>query len=428
MTRQDILDYIDSLGRLPGEYTEEERLEACRMAKDELDPKDKEGIWGVLAEKLGVNPGNSYKKGEALRCWYKSKLVKSGALPRSVRMLNGKVIGSDDKSIVELVAEQKRDLYMAQTLARDAMNEYRDDLRKDARARWLVESMKECASKKEPLYIPQGSIDQKKAEGGKEAVLLLSDMHIGMCIDSFCNKYDAEIAKERMKRLVSEVGYHCMLHKVSTLHVLDLGDEIHGLIHNSARLSQEYDAAEQVMVASELIAEALNALTAYVRVTYRGCLDNHARMMANYKDSKDTENFGRLIHFYLKSRLALNKKVSFPEDNLDPSLGMLTLSNGETMLFAHGHLDDPTKAVQEIYGIVMSMPNPPKRVRYFCLGHYHSEKMKQFQWLRVIVNSAFCGTDEYALSKRLISEPSQTLLIFDGDTLIENRIGLDIRA
>lgn len=427
MTKKEILDYIDSLGRQPGEFSEEEKLEVCRRAKDELDQKEKEGIWGELAAKLGVNPGNSHKKGESLRCWYKSKLGKIGSLPKSVRMLNGTVIGSDDKTMAELVAEQKRELYMAQTLARDAMNEYRDDLRKDARARWLIESMKECASKMGPLYIPEGSIEKKGSFSDKEAVLLLSDMHIGMCIDSFCNVYNAEIAKKRMRKLVSEVGYMCLLHNVGTLHVLDLGDEIHGLIHNSARLSQEYDVAEQVMIAAELIAEALNAISAYVKVTYRGCLDNHSRMMANYKDSKDTENFGRLIHFYVKARLALNKKISFPEDNIDPSLGMLTLRNGESMLFAHGHLDDPTKAVQEIYGIVMSMPNPPKRVRYFCLGHYHSEKMKQFQWLRVIVNSAFCGTDEFALSKRLISEPSQTLLIFDGSTLIESRIGLDVR-
>lgn len=427
MTKKDILDYVDSLGRKPGEFSEEEKLEACRMAKDELDPKEKEGIWGILAEKLGVNPGNSYKQGEALRTWYKARLKKAGTLPKSVRMLNGRVIDLDNKSMAEMVAEQKRELYMSQTLARDAMNEYRDDLRKDARARWLMDCMKECASKQQPLYIPSGDAGMKESSTGKEAVLLLSDMHIGMCIDSFCNVYNVDIAAKRMQKLVEEVAYSCMLNKVDTLHVLDLGDEIHGLIHNSARLSQECDAADQVMVASELIAQALNRLSAYVKITYRGCLDNHSRMMANYKDSKDTENFGRLISFYLKARLSLNKRISFPEDNIDPSLGILTLRNGESLVFAHGHLDNPTTAVQEVFGIINAMPNPPKKVKYFCVGHYHSEKMKQYQWLRVIVNSSFCGTDEYALSRRLLSEPSQTLLIFDGSSFIETRIGLDVR-
>ena len=221
----------------------------------------------------------------------------------------------------------------------------------------------------------------------------------------------------------------CLLYNVKRLHVLDLGDEIHGLIHNGSRLSQEYDVAEQVMIASELIAQAIARFRIGAsEVVYHSCLDNHSRMMANYKDSKDTENFGRIIAFYLRSRFAGDRKVSLAEDHIDPSLGMFDLENGETVMYAHGHLDNPTQAVQEISGIVNSMRDGRvRRVSYFTVGHYHSEKMKAYQGVRVIVNGSGCGTDEYAFSKRLVSKPSQTMLVFDGDNLIENRIGLDIR-
>ena len=428
MTKQELFDQIAATGKAPGDFADDEIENFCGLAKNGLSREDKIGIWGELAAKLGVNPGNSHKKGESLRTWYKARLKSKGELPTSVTMLNGRVLGLDgSKTLSEAVAEQKRELYMAQTLARDVMNEYRDDLRKEARAQLLVKAMGECAGKAPKLEVPD-SPEKKDIPPFREAVLLLSDMHIGMTIDSFCNRYNVEIATKRLAKLVRDVATECIRHNVKTLHVVDLGDEIHGLIHNSARLSQEYDVAEQVMIASDLIAQALNKLSAAVpEVTYRSCLDNHSRMMANYRDSRDTENFGRVIAFYLEARLASNKRVLFPKDNLDPTLGLLNLRNGESMLFAHGHLDNPTQAVQEISGIVSSMEGGPKRVSYFCMGHYHSEKMKQYQGCRVIVNGAFCGTDDYASSRRLYSKPTQTLLVFDADNLSEVRIGLDIR-
>lgn len=431
MTKEEFWKYVEGFGKEPGTFTDEEREEICLTGKNGLQSKDKVGFWGELAARLGVNPGNSHKSGEALRSWLKARLARKGELPKTVTLLNGQVVkGGDVESFAKVVAEQKRELYAAQTLARDAMNEYRDDIRKGARAKLILEAVKECAERMPPIVL---DVKPAPAEGDlnpfREAVLVISDMHIGMTINSFCNVYSAEIAAKRMEKLISDAIVECQRFKVHTLHVLDLGDAIHGLIHNSSRLSQEYDVAEQVMIAQELMSQALAKLAGSVpHVTYRSCLDNHSRMMANYKDSKDTENFGRLIEFYLRARLRGVDAVEFPGDNIDPSLGMLTLANGETMMFAHGHLDNPTQAIQEIAGVVSSMPNGPRKVTYFVVGHYHAEKLKSYQGCRVIVNGSFCGTDEYALSRRLFSAPSQTLLIFNGQNLIEERIGLDIRG
>ena len=55
-----------------------------------------------------------------------------------------------------------------------------------------------------------------------------------------------------------------------------------------------------------------------------------------------------------------------------------------------------------------------------------SEKTKTFNGLKVIVNGSIVGTEQYALSKRLFSEPSQTLLIFNGNNLINVSINLSI--
>ena len=59
------------------------------------------------------------------------------------------------------------------------------------------------------------------------------------------------------------------------------------------------------------------------------------------------------------------------------------------------------------------------------LGHYHSEKAKSFQGAKVFVNGSIVGTEQYALSKRLFSNPSQTLLIFKENSL--NNISIDLK-
>ena len=45
---------------------------------------------------------------------------------------------------------------------------------------------------------------------------------------------------------------------------------------------------------------------------------------------------------------------------------------------------------------------------------------------KVIINGCVCGVDQYAYSKRLFGKPEQTLLIFEGNDMIDVNINLDI--
>ena len=44
------------------------------------------------------------------------------------------------------------------------------------------------------------------------------------------------------------------------LNFLNLGDDIQGIIHVTSRLEEEVDVIQQVMIASEISADALNKL------------------------------------------------------------------------------------------------------------------------------------------------------------------------
>ena len=55
-----------------------------------------------------------------------------------------------------------------------------------------------------------------------------------------------------------------------------------------------------------------------------------------------------------------------------------------------------------------------KFFHYVLLSHYHAEKMKTYQGVKIFINGSIVGTEEYALSKRLFNKPAQKLLMFEG--------------
>ena len=89
-------------------------------------------------------------------------------------------------------------------------------------------------------------------------------------------------------------------------------------------------------------------------------------------------------------------------------------------MFAHGHNDNPNRIFQSFIGAT------EEYIHYVLLGHYHNEKVKNFQNMRVFINGSIVGTDDYAASKRLYTKPSQMLLVFDADNVIHYSINLDI--
>ena len=417
MIKQEFLDYVASYEKNPGEYTEDEVYAICVKFCEDIPLGERS--WDELQGLLGTIGRNGLpRKGEALRTHFKKMRYDKNEVVPNVKMLSGQTIGDITYPEFEQKTEEiKQDLYKQQTKTRDHMNAYRALLREDARVDMMKDLLKESIKPLPELKV--SFVSTYEANEDVEAVLLISDLHIGACIDNFYNKYNVEIARKRMAKVVADTIASCKRLGVETLHVLNLGDLVHGQIHTSARLLQEIDVIEQVTVASEIMAQCLAELSKEVpNVVYRSCLDNHSRTMPNLKESIENENFGRLIDWYLKARLE-NTPIEFAEDNLDENIGLIELLNGKNLVFAHGHQDSVNTVVQA-YGAATRT-----HIDYICLGHYHSTKMKTFLNSKVFINGSVMGTDEYAMSHRLFGIPEQTLLVFSGDNLINITIGLD---
>lgn len=415
LTKQEFEDYLDSFGKDTGEFTEDE-LYLIGSKYKELPTSLKR--WEELVKILGVD-----KSGENFRQWIKSKQISDGSIKKNITLISGKTIEDIDfEEFEDKVKEIKEDLYKQEIKTRDNWNAYRRIIREEARLEnfkdLLKESIKDLAQLDEVSYKLEGRVDGGEGEEEIEAVLLLSDLHIGVQIDNFYNKYNVEIAKKRLNKVVEDTIKYCNMHGVTRLNVVNLGDLVHGLIHTNARLEQEIDVINQVIVASELMANALNKLQeAAPEVIYRSCTDNHSRAVADKNESVEAENFSKLIDFYLESRL-VNSSIKFAHDNIDQEIGLFELLNGDKLAFAHGHHDSYNQAFQVYCGATKQF------IKYICLGHFHSSKTKSFMGAKVIVNGSICGTEGYAFSKRLFGEPEQTLLLFEGENLMTVNINL----
>ena len=172
------------------------------------------------------------------------------------------------------------------------------------------------------------------------------------------------------------------------------------------------------MLASEILADALNSLQAAAPIVkYYTVTDNHTRVVSSFHESIESENLGKLITFYLKERLR-DTKIQFMDNNLDQEIGIIEFNNGKVGVFSHGHHDNMDTMFQNMSAYVGRI------VDYAFIGHYHCEKMKSFQGFKVFVNGSIVGMDQYAFSKRLFGKPSQTLLIFDQNSILNISIGL----
>lgn len=412
MTKEEFSKFINSFNRKPGDYSEEE-IYKIGVEHKKLDQGSKS--WAKLADTLGLE-----KSGDALRSWVNTRQIKDGTLPKNVRLISSRTINDLDENMAsDNITAQIGELYKQQTKTRDTLNAYRRTLRNEARIESFKDSIVEAIGTLEPLEKkPYKGLNDKNDK--VEAVLMLSDLHIGVECDNFYNKYNSTIAKHRIERLVDRVKDYCIKNKVYRLNILNMGDLIHGVIHVSARLEQEMEVTRQIVTASEILSYVLNELqTIAPEVTYRSVVDNHSRVTASLHEHIEAENMNKLIDWWLEERLK-GSRIIFKHDNIDEGIGLFELMNGEKVIFAHGHNDSFNSSLQSFVGATGSF------VKYVLLAHMHSEKMKAYQSMKVFVNGSVVGTEQYALSKRLFNKPSQTLLVFDEKDLLNISVDLDI--
>lgn len=383
---------VDNLKRMENENDEQYFYRVCNM-------KDSLGFtWPQMAEifnnEFGCNKGDTaYRKR-----WSAFK---------SVLDANTDKIVGENKYLSEL-KEQTDEIYKAKKQLADQRREYNKMLASDARAEHLTEKLIEAANIA-PLKNYSDMFTFKNATSTKEAVLCLSDWHYGQVSNNIWNQYDTSICVQRVSKLFDKVSSALREHKIKTLHVALLGDFVNGAIHTGCRVASEESACEQLMHVSEIIANFINAISAYVdKVNVHSTYGNHARTIQNKNDSIHSDNMERVIPWWLNQRLKDNGKVNVIDSEYYEFIYFDVC--GYNVVCTHGDLDKFSDL-----GVVVNSLFTKKygtTIDYTFSGDkHHLEAFEQFGVESTLVGS-LCGTDEYANNKRLYSNPMQTLCIF----------------
>ena len=225
---------------------------------------------------------------------------------------------SGDSYMAEL-EDKKRELAMERQRFFDQRREYNRLVSADGRAEHLYEMLAEAANKlgEEIGVLYQANDSNAGMHSDNDAIIVFSDWHYGMTTNNVFNKYNVEICKERVDKVVFEMISRIELHDCRNVHIVVLGDLIHGCTHVSARVASEELVCEQIMHSAELLAQSIyeiskHACNTYVYVTY----GNHARTVQNKKDNIHSDNLERIVPWWLMERFKDNPTVIIvPEDD-----------------------------------------------------------------------------------------------------------------
>lgn len=291
----------------------------------------------------------------------------------------------------------------------DARVEYNRQIRQEARKESYSEMVKRIICENvEPTDL---KVQYHTFNSNTDLLVHLTDLHTGIEINTWNNKFNQDILKERIEKFTSEILKIRDLHKSENCYLV-IGEILSGIIHNNLRLQNNMDLMEQFKYVSELISAMLIRIAnhfnhIYVYVTP----GNHSRVSTKKEDSLDGENMDVLLPFYLKAKLQNINNIDICENNIDPEIAMFNI-RGNNVFASHGHKDNPASVVQNFTMMFGIKPD------IVLLGHRHLNGLTTVYNTKVIESGCCSGTDQYAMSIRKTNRPEQTVSVVGQDGLV----------
>jgi len=128
---------------------------------------------------------------------------------------------------------------------------------------------------------------------------------------------------------------------------------------------------------------------------------NHGRMNAKKEDSLAHENIENFVVPFVRSKLQNYPNIHCYDNEIDPGIVVVNVDN-QKIVFVHGDLDNMDNATKNMTKLLGYIPD------IIVLGHRHFNAMTTSGNTKVIQSGSFVGTDEYALSRRLIGKAEQS--------------------
>lgn len=379
--------------RFENESEEELIYRVCSM-------KDQVGSWQAVAAVINDLTGNDY--GEST---YRKKFQSF----QKMLLANQSKFVDSNAQLEELKLERQL-LEKEKVKFRDERNEYNRLIRQEARKESYIDLVKRVMSEYAPKSI-QYERNKNVVDNGNDLIVHITDIHTGIKIDNFFNKFNTSVLEYRLNIYLDEILAIRERHGSQNVYVI-IGEVLSGLIHENLRCENNQNLIEQFMTISKYLSEFLSELSkefneVHVYVTP----GNHSRCTAKKDQSLKGENFDHLLIPYLSAMLQNNSCIYFHENKIEESIAMFSV-RGKTVMSSHGDKESPTNVVQKFSMLFKIIPD------LVYLGHRHTNGLTTIYNTKVIESGCISGVDNYALDLRLCTSPEQTVSVVNENGLV----------
>lgn len=299
--------------------------------------------------------------------------------------------------------KQRQKLYATKT-------EYTRQIRQQSRFELFYENV---TKEIKELVIPE-FIDVDCFSNDKEYVLTIADIHAGANFITETNKYSFEEITNRFNKLLNHTVNFVCEHKLSSIKILCLGDDVQGILRLSDLQLNESSVVKATVFIAKTIANFLNELSKYCYIEYyHSPTSNHSqiRPLGTKASELASEDVEYIICNYIKDVLVNNDRISV-NTNFGYEYIEIPIFNFKTIAM-HGHtvknidnaLKDLTYHKKTFYTTVF-------------LAHYHAAKMGVVGEMydtdcEVIVCPSFIGSCPYSNSLLKGAKPSCCIFGYD---------------
>lgn len=314
-----------------------------------------------------------------------------------------------DENYLRELKLQKQELQKEKQKLSDERIELNRQIRQEARKESYIDLVRRIIREETtPINI---TVHYQLFNGQTDLLCHLTDIHTGIEIDNWKNRFDELILKKRIEKYTSDILDIRGQHDSENCHLV-IGEVLSGLIHSNLRLQNNMDLIEQFKYISELISAMLIRMANHFNHIYVYTTPgNHSRITAKKEESLDGENMDLLLPFYLKARLQNIQNVTICDNKIEPEIAMFNI-RGINVFASHGHKDTPANVVQNFTMLFRIKPD------IVLLGHRHLNGLTTVYDTKVIQSGCVSGTDQYAMSIRKANRPEQTVSVINENGLL----------
>lgn len=291
-------------------------------------------------------------------------------------------------------------------------------IREQARAENINEKIEKAISKLKPVNIPNVESNKDK-DKTKTAIIDIADAHYGRegkilgLKGEVLAEYSPEIFERRMWKLLDEAVEIIKKEDLEFVKVVNLGDQIDGMLRLSQLQFLELGVIESTMKVSEFLSQWLNKLSEYAEVDYYSVLGNHAELRISGLKSGEIkrENMELVIPWFIKERLKNNGRVTVHDAEFIQVIDVL----GTNVCITHGQNEKNLENSIKDYSMIYQ-----EQIHILKTGHLHHAHnktigMSGLQNIEFIQSPSIAGIDEFSVKLKKTANAGSLITVFEED-------------